>query len=74
MPELDLRPLAVGDRVAHREDHDWHEAGGTVVEPSVPDVYFVRWDGETAVCGPYDRGDLVVSDDPDIDADEDGRY
>jgi hypothetical protein len=64
-----LRFLAVGDRVAHREDHSWKDGDGIVVRVD-SDLAWVEWpDFQPGdVQGPYNREELVAMDDPDIDA------
>jgi hypothetical protein len=60
---LALRPLVVGDRVAHREDHDWSVRSGEVVGVDGDDV-LVRWLDVTEPQA-HDRADLVAGDDAD---------
>ena len=65
---MNLRPLVKNDRVAHREDHDWKSGGGIVTSVDRSGfIAYVQWDNLREVEGPFNRGDLVAMDDPDID-------
>ena len=65
---MNLRPLVKNDCVAHREDYDWKSGGGIVTSGDYSGyIAYVQWDNLPDVEGPFNRGDLVAMDDPDID-------